>query len=63
MIIEKTKENQHVPSAVKKKTNIPVVMAWLEEMQAMVTVWAGVLSEKPAPRAAFRKYSERNDHL
>ena len=32
--------------------NPPVVMAWLEEMQAMVTVWDGVLSEKPAPSAA-----------
>ena len=31
-----------------------VVMAWLEEMQAMVTVWAGIRSEKPAPRAASR---------
>jgi len=33
--------------------NIPVVIAWFEEMQAMVTVWAGVLSEKPAPKAAY----------
>lgn len=32
--------------------NIPVVIAWFEEMQAIVTVWAGVLSEKPAPKAA-----------
>merc|ERR1719187_2106489 len=31
-----------------------VVMAWLDEMQAMVTVWAGMRSEKPAPRAASR---------
>ena len=31
-----------------------VVMAWLAEMQAMVTVWAGIRSEKPAPRAASR---------
>jgi hypothetical protein len=31
-----------------------VVMAWLEEMQAIVTVWAGILSEKPAPSAASR---------
>jgi hypothetical protein len=33
---------------------VQVVMAWLEEMQAMVTVWAGIRSEKPAPRAASR---------
>lgn len=32
---------------------IPEVIAWLEEMQAMVTVWAGILSEKPAPKAAW----------
>jgi hypothetical protein len=31
-----------------------VVMAWLAEMQAMVTVWAGMRSENPAPRAASR---------
>ena len=31
---------------------IPEVIAWLDEMQAIVTVWQGVLSEKPAPRAA-----------
>ncbi len=30
------------------------VIAWFEEMQAMVTVWAGVLSEKPAPSMASR---------
>lgn len=35
--------------------NIPVVIAWFEEMQAMVTVWAGVLSEKPAPNAAYEQ--------
>lgn len=35
--------------------NIPVVIAWFEEMQAMVTVWAGVLSEKPAPKAAYEQ--------
>jgi len=28
--------------------SLPVVMAWLDEMQACVTVCAGVLSEKPA---------------
>lgn len=28
-------------------------MAWLDEMQAMVTVWAGILSENPAPNAAW----------
>ena len=33
-------------------------MAWLEEMQAMVTVWAGILSENPAPRAASRAMLE-----
>ncbi len=33
-------------------SDIPEVIAWLEEMQAMVTVWAGILSEKPAPSAA-----------
>ncbi len=33
---------------------VQVVMAWLDEMQAMVTVWAGIRSEKPAPRAASR---------
>lgn len=31
---------------------IPEVIAWLDEMQAIVTVWQGVLSEKPALRAA-----------
>ena len=35
-----------------------VVMAWLAEMQAMVTVWAGIRSEKPAPRAASRAMLE-----
>ena len=35
-----------------------VVMAWLEEMQAMVTVWAGMRSENPAPRAASRAMLE-----
>ena len=35
-----------------------VVMAWLAEMQAMVTVWAGMRSEKPAPRAASRAMLE-----
>lgn len=34
-------------------TNRPVVIAWFEDMQACVTVWAGTLSEKPAPRAAW----------
>lgn len=34
---------------------VPVVMAWLEEMHAIVTVWAGILSENPAPRAAYNK--------
>jgi len=29
-------------------------MATLELIQAMVTVWAGVLSENPAPSAASR---------
>lgn len=33
---------------------VPVVMAWLEEMQACVTVWAGMRLEIPAPKAAFR---------
>ncbi len=28
------------------------VMAWFELMQAMVTVWAGMRSLNPAPRAA-----------
>ena len=32
---------------------MPVVMAWLDEMQACVTVWEGVNWEKPAPRAAY----------
>ena len=36
----------------------PVVMAWLEEMQACVTVWAGVWREKPAPRAAWNHNRE-----
>ena len=31
---------------------IPEVIAWLDEMQAIVTVWQGILSEKPALRAA-----------
>ena len=35
-----------------------VVMAWLEELQAMVTVWEGILSENPAPRAASRAMLE-----
>jgi hypothetical protein len=29
-------------------------MAWFELMQAMVTVWAGIRSENPAPSAASR---------
>ena len=32
----------------------PVVIAWLEEMQACVTVCAGTRSEIPAPRAAWQ---------
>jgi hypothetical protein len=35
-------------------TYLPVVMLWLELIQAIVTVCAGVLSEKPAARAASR---------
>lgn len=41
---------------LKKKVfcveNSPEVIAMLEEMQAMVTVCAGILSENPAPMAA-----------
>ena len=55
MIIENTKENQHVPSAVKNKHTCGHGLVGRDA--------AGVLSEKPAPRAAFRKYSECNDHL
>lgn len=33
-------------------------MAWLDEMQAMVTVWAGILSENPAPNAAWNHDQE-----
>lgn len=33
---------------------LPVVMAWFELIHAIVTVCAGVLSEKPALRAASR---------
>lgn len=32
---------------------VPEVIAWFDEIQAMVTVWHGVLSEKPAPSAAW----------
>jgi hypothetical protein len=35
-------------------TYLPVVMLWFELIQAIVTVCAGVLSEKPAARAASR---------
>lgn len=35
--------------------DIPEVIATLEEMQAMVTVWAGILSEKPAPKADWKQ--------
>lgn len=41
-----------MPDVEVSISNIPDVIAWLEEMQAMVTVWAGILSEKPAPSAA-----------
>ena len=34
---------------------MPLVMAWLAEMHARVTVWAGILSVKPAARAALFK--------
>lgn len=37
---------------LKKVQKSPEVIAWLEEMQAMVTVCAGILSENPAPMAA-----------
>jgi len=33
---------------------VPDVIAWLEEMQACVTVWAGVLSENPALNIAWK---------
>jgi len=46
-----TKFGRYVPALMSP---VQVVMAWLEEMQAMVTVWAGIRSEKPAPRAASR---------
>lgn len=40
---------------------LPDVIAWFEEMQAWVTVWAGIHSGKPAPSAAFGKqHSEIN---
>ena len=34
--------------------NLPLVIATLEEMQAKVTVWAGIVSGRPASRAASR---------
>ena len=34
---------------------IPEVIAWFDEIHAIVTVWHGVLSEKPAPRAAYEE--------
>lgn len=44
---------------------IPVVIAWFDEMQAMVTVWQGILSEKPALSAAWwQKYNmTTNQHM
>ena len=38
----------------KVNKQLQEVMATLELMQAIVTVWAGVLSENPAPSAASR---------
>ena len=46
---------------IKKETEInmsPVVMAWFEDTQAWVTVWAGILFEMPAPRAACTKLQQ-----
>ena len=34
---------------------VPDVIAWFDEMQAIVTVWQGILSEKPALSAACSK--------
>uniref|UniRef100_A0A8D9BUV9 Uncharacterized protein n=1 Tax=Cacopsylla melanoneura TaxID=428564 RepID=A0A8D9BUV9_9HEMI len=39
----------YAPAAIMP---MPVVIPWLELIHAMVTVWAGVLSENPALRAA-----------
>lgn len=43
-------------------------MAWFDEMQAIVTVWQGILSEKPALSAACsdkikNKYRSCNDGI
>ena len=37
-----------------EKVNEPVVMAWFDDMQAIVTVCAGTDSEKPAAIAACK---------
>lgn len=38
---------------------LPVVIAWLEEIQAWVTVWAGVFSGNPALNIACNiQYTE-----
>lgn len=38
--------------------SLPVVIATFDEMQAIVTVWAGVLSLYPAAKAASRAIFE-----
>lgn len=43
------------PLSSQNVRSVPVVIAWLEEIHAIVTVWAGVLSENPAPSAAYQK--------
>ena len=47
---------------------VPDVIAWFDEMQAIVTVWQGILSEKPALSAAYsdkikNKYRSCNEAI
>ena len=41
-------------SLFSEKVNEPVVMAWFDDIQAIVTVCAGTDSEKPAAMAACK---------
>ena len=44
-------ESNNIPAFISPAQ---VEMATLDDMQAIVTVWEGILSENPAPSAASR---------
>jgi hypothetical protein len=59
---DNTMSNRTKGNKEKIKTKkIPVVRAWLAEMQAIVTVCAGTPRGIPAPNEAWKKSSERDE--